>query len=203
MNAIIALFWTKSSKAGVAVLWCLASLFLLNQAGCHTSSCCDSQASRSSANVEYHWNCGLNVAYITLRLFHRDVNLYKLADEIGAGVYFERDVSLLALKKAFEEYGLIAEGFTADYPEEIMGFAKPDNILVVYVDCCCGNQKLGHFIVVKGFQDHVLVIDPPYHPKRFTRQNIIEKGPLFAATGEFLVVYEPEVPSPHTNEESK
>lgn len=171
------------------IAWFLACLFLVNQPGCHTPAPRDITSTRGGPNVEYYRNCGLNVGYVTLRLFHKDVDIYKLADEIKAGVHLERNVSLLALKKAFEKYGLIAEAFKADYPEEIIAFSEADVILIVRVDSCPGDNNVGHFIVIKGGRDHVIVIDPPYRPEKFTRKDIIEEGILSGITGEFLVVY--------------
>jgi ABC-type bacteriocin/lantibiotic exporter with double-glycine peptidase domain len=148
----------------------------------------------------YYWNCGLNVAYIAIRLFHKEVDIYQLADEIKAGTHLERDVSLLDLKRVFEKYGLAAEGFRADYAEELISFAKPDIILIVRIDSHRRDQDVGHFIVIKGGQDYVIVIDPPCHPKRFAKEDIIEDDVLSTASGEFLAVYEPEVPSHYANE---
>jgi len=180
----------KYSSRFVAILICfLAGLFLTKQAGCHMVAPADVAANRGYSPVEYHWNCGLNVGYVTLRLFHKDVNIYKLADEIKAGERLERNVSLLDLKKAFEKYGLTAKGFKADYPEEIIEFAQPENILIIRLDFYLVDQNIGHFIAIKGGRDHVIVIDPPYHPKKFARQDIIEYGILSHATGEFLLVY--------------
>jgi len=180
----------KSSGRGVAILiWFLAALFLSNQAGCHIGRSSDTTTNRGGAHVEYRWNCGLNVAYVTLRLFHKDVNIYKLADEVKAGDRLERNVSLLDLKKAFEKYGLTAEGFKADYPEEIIEFAQPHSILIVRIESRLGDQSIAHFIVIKGDRDHVIVIDPPYRPKKFTRQDIINDGILSRTSGEFLIVY--------------
>lgn len=180
----------KHSGRFVAILISfLVSLFLANQGGCYISAPAKRATARDSQLVDYHWNCGLNVGYVTLRLFRRDVNIYKLAEEIKAGERLERNVSLLDLKKAFEKRGLIAEGFKADYPEEIIEFAQPDSVLIVRVDSHIGDQSIGHFIVIKGNRDHVIVIDPPYHPKKFTRQSIIEDGVLSRTSREFLVVY--------------
>lgn len=178
----------ESAPFVVTAMWVLAGLFLSNQGGCRMTTPADMTIGRDNQLAEYHWNCGLNVAYITVRLFHADVDIYKLADEIKAGVRLERSVSLLDLKRAFEKHGLIAEGFRADYSEEIIPFAEPDNILIVRVESRFRDQTIGHFIVIKGSQDYVVVIDPASHPKRLAKENIIEEGVLSSASGEFLVV---------------
>jgi len=182
----------KSSGHLVAMLiWLLAGLFLSNQGGCYISAPAKRATARDSQLVDYHWNCGLNVGYITLRLFHKDVDIYKLADEIKADERLERNVSLLDLKKAFEKRGLIAEGFKADYTEEIIEFAQPGIILIVRIAPLSGGHNAGHFIMIKGDRDHIIVIDPPYHPKKFTKKDVIEDDILSGASGEFLFVYEP------------
>ena len=173
------------------ITWFLVGISLANQLGCYTEVPRDMTTASGGPKTGYYWNCGLNVGYVTIRLFHKDVNIYKFGDEINAGAYLERDVSLLDLKKAFEKYGLVAEGFKADELEEIIGFSKPDNILIVRFESCREDIKAGHFTVVKGGRDHVIVLDPPYHPKKFTTQGIIEDGILGGVSGEFLVVYEP------------
>lgn len=169
--------------------WFLAGLLSVSQAGCHSAQPSDTTAGQPRQNVEYHWNCGLNVGYITLRLFHKEVDIAKLVDELEAGAHFERNISLVNLKKAFEKYGLIAEGFKADYPEEIIGFAKSDSILIVCLESGSAEQIVGHFILIKVLHNDVLVIDPPCHPQKFTKQDIIEGDVLSNATGEFLTVH--------------
>ena len=87
------------------MIWLLAGLLLVaNQAGCHSVAPANRTTNKGSLPVEeYHWNCGLNTGYITLRLFRKDVDIIELADEIKAGPYLKRSVSLLNLKKAFEK----------------------------------------------------------------------------------------------------
>jgi hypothetical protein len=133
----------------------------------------------------------LNAGYVTLRLFHKDVDIAGLAEQIKAGARLEREVSLLDLKKAFEKHDLIAEGFKYDHPEEIIEFAQPGIILIVHIGSMSGVQNAGHFIVIKGGCEHLVVIDPPYHPKKFAKKDIIEDTILSRASGEFLVVQEP------------
>lgn len=174
------------------IVWFLSVLFLVNQVGCRTIAPSDTTNAQSDPHVKYHWSCGLNVAYVTLRLFHRDVEINELANELTVGAFFEQDASFLNLVKAFEKYGLIAKGFKADYPQEIIEFAGPENVLIVRVNCNGRDRVLGHFIVIKGTQDGFILIDPPYHPKKFTRQDATEGKVLSDASGEFLVVNKPK-----------
>jgi hypothetical protein len=173
----------------VTAMWFLVGLFFSHQPACRIAPPADLPTARGDPHSEYHWNCGLNAAYIALRLLHKHVSIYSLGQEINAGAYLERNVSFLDLKKLFERYELNAEGFKADYPEEIIQFAKADRVLIVRMASPRGHQGVGHFIVVKGARDYVIVIDPPYHPKKFTRQDIIKHDILSRTTGEFLLVY--------------
>jgi len=186
----------KSSSCIVTtVIWFLAGALLASALSCHVAAPPDLTGTPCAPDVDYHWNCGLNVGYITLRLFDKNVDIYRLADELKAGPHLERNISLLDLKIVFEKYGLIAEGYKADCLEEIITFAQPEIMLIVRLDSRIGQHNLGHFLLIKGGPDHVLLIDPPHHPKKFRLDQIIEAGVISSTTGEFLVVYEPQVGS--------
>ena len=85
----------------------------------------------SKESAENHFNCGLNIAYITLRCLGSWPSLNELAKNLKAGGGFSRQVSMLDLRNTFEEYGLKAHGFKADTIEEILGFADAHNVLIV------------------------------------------------------------------------
>jgi len=170
----------------------LLILFFASPIGCNIAPTSNSTtAKKSLPNNYYRWNCGVNVAYISLRLFGKQTDIHDLADQLKAGPRFQGNVSFLSLKKAFQDYGLFAEGFKADSPEEILSFAKPDNILILYVHRDFANQTVGHFIIIKTLNGYLLTLDPPHHPKKFTRSDMIHDGVLSAASGEFLIIYEP------------
>lgn len=169
-------------------IWVLFSLLLSSQLGCSATPSADMKSRPEGRPVEYQWNCGLNVGYIGLRLFSKDVDIYELAHEINAGPRLGRGVSMLDLKRAFEKHGLVAQGFRADYPQEIIALSEPDNILIVRLESVPGDQSTGHFVLIKGGRNHATVVDPPCRPKRFSKEDIIEKGVLSSASGEFLVL---------------
>jgi len=160
--------------------------------------CANETATSQSAQFvpvqTYHLNCGVNVAYVTLRLFNRIASLKEVSQTIGAGFTFERNVSLLDLKTMFVASGLVVEGFKADQLEEMADFAKVGDVLVVRVEHCA-DQQIGHFVVLKPTPNWVILIDPPYRPRALAKKDLLKDPVLSRATGEFLVVSESQDPS--------
>lgn len=175
-----------SLKIRVLVLLVLVSIiFVFVQMGC------DGQrrfARQEMGERGYHWNCGLNVAYISLKLFGQEVDINDLAKDLDAGAYFERDVSMLRLKQALERRGLIVEGFRADSTKEIIRFANSENVLILRMGWDRNVGGTGHFILIKACGKDIIRIDPPRNVERFAKENELTGKFLANATGEFLVI---------------
>lgn len=185
---------SKTSAWSSRVLF-LIILLLIVQGGCgifDTKGKMNTETVPATMPTVYQWNCGVNAAYVTLRLFHRDVAFNKLGEQLRAGPHFEQEVSFFYLKRVFEKNGLIAKAYQADYTEEILEFCQPTDVAIVKLNSCGADRDIGHFIIVRKRKDSAIVINPPHFPIEYDIQEIIEEGIILDSSGEFLLVSDPE-----------
>lgn len=147
-----------------------------------------SASASATAELECRTNCAVNVGYVTLRLFQRDVPLQEFVQQLDAGRQLERVCSLGDLKRAFQVQGLACEGFRADRAGSILDYLNAQNLIVLRIESF--RPGVGHFLMLKASSDGYIVIDPPNTPVLRSREELLSGFPLNVASGEFLVVSE-------------
>ena len=147
--------------------------------------------SGSDPALVFRDNCGLDVSYLTLKLFGISVPAKQLAREIGAGETFANETSLLSLKKAFDEHGLCAAAYKADSPAEILGYLDSKAVILLRLERNAYPKPIYHFCAIKLMGEDIAFLDPPRKPRKFPRNAFPSALQPAEVTGEFLVVSRP------------
>jgi len=143
------------------------------------------EALRGPKATEANLNCGLNVAYISLRCMGYNPSLSELTKKLNLNENLLRPLSFLELKHCLEAYGAKVDGLRADTTDEMVALADSNNILIVHVERPRFGQKTGHYIAIKKQGSSVWLIDPPRSLKRYPTTDVSSR---LHTTGNFLVI---------------
>jgi hypothetical protein len=147
--------------------------------------------SRPNSDVPYVSNCGVNLTYMALNLFHREMPMADVVAELGAGPAMVRNCSLGDMKGLFENHGLQVKGCKADTLEEACAFLKPGTAMILRKKYTLGHQDVGHFVMAWSGSRGVAVLDPPRAPRWITRESLSRDPLLDGFSGEFLTIADP------------
>lgn len=137
-------------------------------------------------------NCGVNSAYVLLRLFGIETTIPEVAFSTKAGERHENQLSLLDLKKLFEKHNLKVEGLNTPNIKETIDSCRNDTILVIHLQKMLAGRMIGHFVVAVPAAQGAILIDPPMGPVYVSDANLEETFLMQQATGKVLLVTRPK-----------
>lgn len=143
------------------------------------------EALRGPKDTEANLNCGLNVAYISLRCVGYVPSFSELTTKLNLNENLTRPLSFMELKNCLEAYGVKVKGLRADTTDEMVELADSNNVLIVHVERRIFGQKADHYLAIKKQGNSVWLIDPPRSLKKYPIKDISSH---LKATGNCLVI---------------
>jgi hypothetical protein len=138
-----------------------------------------------SATESLRENCGVNVTYLALRLFGFSAAVGDVAKDLGVGPSHEKLRSFADIKRVLARRSLEVQGLRADTLEGVLNWVTPGRIVTLKLS---DSPRQGHFVLLVASGDDVIVVDPPYQPRRLPRSDAIRNQLLLTSTNEFLVI---------------
>ena len=150
---------------------------------------CSNRLIESATPVEkdYHENCGVNVAYLILRILEKQVDLQSVAQGLNAGDTFAQPVSMLQIKNILEQNHIKVFGLQADESDEFILCAQ-DSFLILHIKPDANPSDIGHYIIVTKLQDHYIMIDPPRMVTSIEKEKLKEILNTNRINNKFLMV---------------
>ena len=175
----------SASGRQISILLCIGLLLLV-----HSGPVAAQMRDMPEAPSAVKLNCGVNVAYVGLKWFNRPCDLERVGRDLDAGAFFERDCSLVDIKKLWLSHNLEVQGLHGDDLKEILDAIPSSAICVLRLAKDFRGTDVGHFVVLIPAASGVDIVDPPLASIHMTREQAIADSTLKAATGEFLVAME-------------
>jgi hypothetical protein len=142
----------------------------------------------SHSEKERHFNCAVNVAYVSMHLLHRTASVQKVGELLNAGQSFERLCSMADLKRAFESESLTVQAVRIGDVQALRTLGNAESVLILRCRVASGAGVGDHFGIALPSPDRMVLVDPPASARLILYEDLSSDRWLQATTGEVLVV---------------